>query len=153
MNNLSREKQIETIASLTEGVCVRATERLTGVNRGTILSLGVRVGKGCATLHNGLMRDLNVSRIELDEAWCFVAKKQARLTPRRRHGQRRSIRLSGDGRGREGDPELSRRQTEPREYIEPSLPICARACWAIQRFHRMAGTAIPAQLRTLSAST
>jgi IS1 family transposase len=27
------------------------------------------------------MRDLNVSRIELDEAWSFVAKKQARLVP------------------------------------------------------------------------
>ncbi|MGH6796720.1 MAG: transposase, partial [Methylocella sp.] len=62
-------------------VSVRATERLTGVNRGTILSLGVRVGQGCAVLHDRLMRDLNVTRIELDEAWSFVAKKQARLTP------------------------------------------------------------------------
>ena len=49
MNNLPREKQIEAVAALTEGVSVRATERLTGVNRGTILSLGVRVGQGCAT--------------------------------------------------------------------------------------------------------
>ncbi|MGH6850339.1 MAG: transposase [Methylocella sp.] len=81
MNILSREKQIETVAALTEGVSVHATERLTGVNRGTILSLGVRVGQGCAVLHDRLMRDLNVSRIELDEAWSFVAKKQARLTP------------------------------------------------------------------------
>ena len=81
MNNLPREKQIEAIAALTDGVSVRATERLTGVNRGTILSLGVRVGQGCAALHDRLMRDLNVSRIELDEAWSFVAKKQARLTP------------------------------------------------------------------------
>ncbi|MGH6822464.1 MAG: hypothetical protein ACREC4_03070 [Methylocella sp.] len=81
MNILSREKQIEAVAALTEGVSVRAAERLTGINRGTILSLGVRVGQGCAALHDRLMRDLNVSRIELDEAWSFVAKKQARLTP------------------------------------------------------------------------
>jgi hypothetical protein len=81
VNILPREKQIEAIAALTEGVSVRATERLTGVNRGTLLSLGVRVGQGCAALHDRLMRDLNVSRIELDEAWSFVAKKQARLTP------------------------------------------------------------------------
>jgi hypothetical protein len=81
VNNLPSEKQIEAIAALTEGVSVRATERLTGVNRGTILSLGVRIGQGCAVLHDRLMRDLNVSRIELDEAWSFVAKKQARLTP------------------------------------------------------------------------
>jgi len=81
VNILPREKQIEAVAALTEGVSVRATERLTGVNRGTILSLGVRVGQGCAALHDRLMRDLNVSRIELDEAWSYVAKKQARLTP------------------------------------------------------------------------
>ena len=35
MNILSREKQIEAIAALCEGVSIRATERLTGVNRGT----------------------------------------------------------------------------------------------------------------------
>jgi hypothetical protein len=41
MNTLLREKQVEAIAALCEGVSIRATERLTGVNRGTILSLGV----------------------------------------------------------------------------------------------------------------
>jgi hypothetical protein len=76
MNILPREKQFEAIAALCEGVSIRATERLTGVNRGTILSLGVRVGDGCATLHDAMMRGLHVSRIELDEAWSFVAKKQ-----------------------------------------------------------------------------
>jgi IS1 family transposase len=81
VNILPREKQIEAIAALTEGVSVRATERLTGVNRGTIISLGIRVGQGCAALHDRLMRDLNVSRIELDELWSFCFKKQARLTP------------------------------------------------------------------------
>jgi hypothetical protein len=81
VNNLSHEKQVEVVAAITEGVSVRATERRTGVNRGTILSLGVRVGQGCAALHDRLMRDLNVSRIELDEAWSFVGKKQARLAP------------------------------------------------------------------------
>jgi hypothetical protein len=81
MNILPRAKQVEAIAALCEGVSIRATERLTGVNRGTILSLGVRVGGGCATLHDAMMRGLHVGRIELDEAWSFVAKKQRRLKP------------------------------------------------------------------------
>jgi hypothetical protein len=81
MNNLLRDKQVEVIAALCEGVSIRATERLTGVNRGTILSLGVRVGNGCATLHDAMMRGLHVSRIELDEARSFVAKKQRHLKP------------------------------------------------------------------------
>jgi IS1 family transposase len=71
--------RFEAIAALCEGVSIRATERLTGVNRGTIL--GVRVGDGCATLHDAMMRGLHVSRIELDEAWSFVAKKQRHLKP------------------------------------------------------------------------
>ena len=58
---------------------MRATERLTDINRGTILSLGMRVGEGCAVLHDAMMRGLHVSRIELDEAWSFVAKKQRHL--------------------------------------------------------------------------
>jgi len=36
MNNLSREKQIEVIAALCEGVGIRTASRLTGVNRGTV---------------------------------------------------------------------------------------------------------------------
>ena len=81
MNNLPREKQIAAISALCEGVSVRAAERLTGVNRGTILSLGVRVGEGCSKLHGAMMRNLQVNRIELDEIWGFVAKKQKQVKP------------------------------------------------------------------------
>jgi hypothetical protein len=74
----SREKQVEAIAASCDGVSVRATERLSGVNRGTILSLGVGVGDGCAKLHDAMTRGLHVSRLEL-EVWSFVAKKQRHL--------------------------------------------------------------------------
>jgi IS1 family transposase len=76
MNILPRDKQIAAISALCEGVSIRATERLTGVNRGTIMSLGARVGIGCAKVHNKLMRNLNVSRLEFDEIWQFVGKKR-----------------------------------------------------------------------------
>lgn len=56
MNILPREKQIEIIAALCEGVSIRATERLTGVHRDTIMRLGVKVGEGCNKLHGALMR-------------------------------------------------------------------------------------------------
>jgi IS1 family transposase len=81
MNILPRDKQVAVISALTEGVSVRAAERLTGVNRGTILSLGVRVGEGCLKLHSAMMRDLHVNRIELDEIWAFVGKKQRLVKP------------------------------------------------------------------------
>ncbi len=81
MNILPVEQQTAAIAALTEGVSIRATERLTGIHRDTIMRLGVRVGLGCARLHDAMMRDLQVPRIELDEIWGYVGKKQARLKP------------------------------------------------------------------------
>ena len=39
MNNLSRDKQIEVVAALTEGLGIRAAARITGVNRETVGTL------------------------------------------------------------------------------------------------------------------
>ena len=79
MNILPFDKQVEIIAALTEGCSIRATERLTGVHRDTIMRLGVRVGEACARLHDRTMHSLRVNRIELDEAWSYVGKKQKRV--------------------------------------------------------------------------
>ena len=81
MNVLPSHKQSEIVAALCEGVSIRATERLTGVHRDTIMRLGVRVGEGCARLHDAMMRDLQVPRIELDEIWAYVGRKQERVKP------------------------------------------------------------------------
>src|SRR5260221_4540325 len=78
-NILPRDKQVEIIAALTEGCSIRAVERLTGIHRDTIMRLGARVGMGCAALHDGIMRNLQVARIEMDEAWSFIGKKQRHL--------------------------------------------------------------------------
>jgi hypothetical protein len=82
MNFLSRDKQIEVIAALTEGVSIRVTARLAGVNRETVGKLALQVGKGCAELHDRRMVGVRVARIELDEVWSFVGKKQKRVKRR-----------------------------------------------------------------------
>lgn len=79
MNILSRDKQIEVIAALVEGVGVRAASRITGVNRRTVASLALRVGRGCAVLHDRMMLGVRAQRLELDETWSFVSKKQKRV--------------------------------------------------------------------------
>jgi IS1 family transposase len=87
MNNLPRDKQIEIISALTEGMSIRAVERLTGVHRDTIMRLGARVGRGCAELHDRMMVGIRVQRIECDELWAYVGHKRnpqkgkARQTP------------------------------------------------------------------------
>jgi IS1 family transposase len=75
-NMLPRPKQLAVLNALVEGVSVRGTERMTGVCREAILSLLVRVGEGCATLLDETMRDLTCERLEIDELWAFVQKKQ-----------------------------------------------------------------------------
>jgi archaellum biogenesis protein FlaJ (TadC family) len=69
MNNLSREKQIEVIAALCEGVGIRTASRLTGVNRGTVGTLALRVGMGCMELHDRLMVGIRTER-----AWSLMRR-------------------------------------------------------------------------------
>ena len=78
MNILPFEKQIAAISALTEGCSIRATERLTDIHRDTIMRLGVRIGEGCAILHDRMMQGLQVPILEFDEIWGYVGKKQRR---------------------------------------------------------------------------
>ena len=81
MNILTRDKQIEIIAALCEGVGQRAVARLADVDRKTVARLALQVGKGCAELHDRRMVGVRIARIELDEVWSFVSKKQKRVKP------------------------------------------------------------------------
>ena len=89
MNILPRDKQIQIIAALTEGMSIRATERLTGVHRDTIMRLGARVGVGCRNLHDRTMHSLRVGRLELDELWAYVGCKQKNVS-------RKDVPVKGD---------------------------------------------------------
>ena len=79
MSLLSRDQQIQVVGCLTEGLSIRAIERLTGIHRDTIMRLGARVGRGCVEMHDRMMVGLRVGRIEMDELWAFVGKKQKHL--------------------------------------------------------------------------
>jgi len=84
MNILPRDKQIAVISALTEGCSIRATERLTGVHRDTIMRLGVNIGQKCEALHDRLFRNLCPNHIELDELWAFIGKKQKNVSKKER---------------------------------------------------------------------
>src|SRR5215470_1055097 len=76
MSVLSRDQQVQVIGCLTEGLSIRAIERLTGIHRDTIMRLGAKVGRGCAELHDRSMVGLRVARLELDELWALVGKQR-----------------------------------------------------------------------------
>ena len=75
-NVLKRERRIQVLNLLVEGMSIRATSRVTGVHKGAILKLLVEVGEGCEMLHDEMVHGLDCKDIQLDEVWAFVAKKQ-----------------------------------------------------------------------------
>jgi len=75
-NNLKTEKKIAVISMLAEGTSIRATERITGVNQNTIMSLNRRVGDACKVIMDEKMRGLNCRNVEIDEIWGFVGAKR-----------------------------------------------------------------------------
>jgi IS1 family transposase len=80
-NVLSKDKQIAVVSALAEGSSIRSIERMTGINRNTIMTLGVRVGKGCTALLDAKMRDLPCRYLQFDEVWGFIGKKERHVRP------------------------------------------------------------------------
>jgi IS1 family transposase len=64
------------IKCLLEGCSIRSTERLSGLNRNTIMRLLVSAGERSAKLLDGALRGLNCRYVQCDEIWTFVQKKQ-----------------------------------------------------------------------------
>lgn len=80
MFSLPFEARVAVVSHLVEGNSIRATERLTGVTKKTILRMLVDIGTGCDRVHDRLVRDLSIANIQCDEIWSYVQKKQARVT-------------------------------------------------------------------------
>jgi hypothetical protein len=80
-NVLGFDKQVTIIGSLAEGSSIRSIERMTGVHLDTIMRLGVKVGQGCAKIHDGIMRDLPCTHLQMDEIWGYIGKKQRHVAP------------------------------------------------------------------------
>jgi IS1 family transposase len=76
MNTLSTEKKLAVISGLVEGNSIRSISRMTDVDRNTINSLLLRTGERCAALLDQQMRQLPCRRLQCDEIWTYVAKKE-----------------------------------------------------------------------------
>ena len=76
MNKLSLEKRTQIISALVEGNSIRATCRMTGAAKGTVLRLLRDIGAACAEYQNNNLRDLHLTRIQVDEIWSFVYAKE-----------------------------------------------------------------------------
>jgi IS1 family transposase len=76
MNKLPRDRRVQIIGLLTEGMSLRAITRITGVSINTVTALVVTAGKACADYQDRAFRNLTCKRLQVDEIWAFCYAKQ-----------------------------------------------------------------------------
>jgi IS1 family transposase len=80
MNNTPIATRALILQCLTDGMSIRATSRITGAAKGTILRQLEQLGDFCQTYHDFAARHLKTTMVEADEQWSFVGTKQKNAT-------------------------------------------------------------------------
>src|SRR6266481_3549859 len=80
MNKLDSAKRVQVVAALVEGNSIRATVRMTGVAKNTIVKLLAELGTACCDYMNKALVNLPCKRIQVDEIWSFVYAKQKNVS-------------------------------------------------------------------------
>ena len=86
MNRLSDDQRARILSALVDGNSVRATCRITGAAKGTVLALLRDVGAHCKNYHDRFVTNVPAKRVQADEIWSFVGAKDRNI-PRDEKGQ------------------------------------------------------------------
>jgi IS1 family transposase len=81
MNKLTHEKRVQLVNCLIEGCSIRATVRMTGVAKKTVMRFVAEIGEVCAEYQDRVLRNLSCRRVQLDELWGFNYCKDKNVTP------------------------------------------------------------------------
>jgi IS1 family transposase len=81
MNQLSAEQRTRIIAALVDGNSIRATCRIVGVAKGTVLKLLPEIGEACQKHHDAHVRGITSKRVQCDEIWSFCYGKERNISP------------------------------------------------------------------------
>ncbi len=79
MNRLSIEQRVRVVSALVEGCSIRATVRMTGVAKNTVIKLLVDLGAACGDFQDEQLLGLRCERIQADETWSFCYAKDKNL--------------------------------------------------------------------------
>jgi IS1 family transposase len=84
-NVLSTAKRAAVISALVEGNSIRATVRMTGVAKNTVVKLLVELAGVCQSYSDEHLRNLSCKRLQVDEIWAFCYSK-AKNVPTEKKG-------------------------------------------------------------------
>src|SRR5207244_701155 len=76
MNRLTTEKRSQIIGALVEGNSIRATVRMTGAAKNTVVKLLVDLGAACEAYQDAVLTDLPCKTLQVDEIWAYCYSKQ-----------------------------------------------------------------------------
>lgn len=81
MNKLSTAKRSAIVRALCEGCSIRATVRMTGASKNTVVKLLVELGEACSKYQADTIKGIRSKRVQCDEIWSFVGAKEKNTTP------------------------------------------------------------------------
>jgi IS1 family transposase len=73
------DKALLAVQLLLEGNSIRSTERISGLDRNTIMRTLVLAGAKCEEVSGQMIRNVPVSEVQADEIWSFIGKKEKAL--------------------------------------------------------------------------
>lgn len=79
MNRLPDTTRTAIVKALVEGNSIRATARLTGTSKATVLKLLVDLGELASLYLDQALRNLPCRKIQCDEIWSFVGAKEKQV--------------------------------------------------------------------------
>lgn len=86
MNKLTLQQRAQVLRALVEGNSVRATVRMTGAAKNTVVKLLADVGSACLDFQDKTLRGLTCKRVQCDEIWSFCYAKDKNV-PKEKQGQ------------------------------------------------------------------
>ena len=73
------EKALLAVQLLLEGNSIRSTERISGLDKNTIIRVLVLAGEKCEKASEEMIRNVPVNDVQCDEIWSFIGKKEKRV--------------------------------------------------------------------------
>jgi transposase-like protein/IS1 family transposase len=73
---VTQDRAVLALRLLLEGNSIRSTERITGLDRNTIMRLLILAGERCQSLMDAKMWNLSSRYLQVDEIWTYVGKKR-----------------------------------------------------------------------------
>lgn len=72
-------KALLAVQLLLEGNSIRSTERISGLDKNTIMKVLVLAGAKCEQVSSKMIRNVAAKEVQADEIWSFITKKEKNL--------------------------------------------------------------------------